>query len=111
MTALELAVAWVNAGGGEGAEREALVRSLHGPSLAAGVPWVCPSGVGVRTKARCLVLWKSAARRAIARGAVEAVNGRPLVERVECRVLLTPRDAARLKPDEDVLVRARAVRS
>jgi len=104
VTALDLAVAWVRAGGREGADREALVRALHGPSLAAGVGWACPGGGGVHDdhKERALRLWKAAARRAIAREGRAPTGGRPVGERVEVRVLVTLAVAAKLARGERV---------
>ena len=107
MTPLDLAVAWVRAGGREGVEREALVRSLHGPSLAAGVGWAIPGGGGVPDdrKEHALRLWKAAARRAIAtadrsRGPGDGV----MAPRVPRMVLVTHASAYRLDRGEVVTI-------
>ena len=104
MTPLDLAMAWVRAGGREGAEREALVRSLHSPSLAAGVPWVTPNG-SASDSDRALRLWKAAAHRAIAKGdRMRGPGGGVMAPRVPRTVLVTEKQAAALDRGEVVRV-------
>lgn len=98
---LALAIGWVNAGGKAGPEREALVRGLHGPTLAAGVgEWVTPSGLGA-DKERALALWKAAAKRALkGRGSA----GRTPAERVKATVWVTLEARAKLDRGETVTI-------
>lgn len=101
MTPLAAAIAWVHAGGKAGPEREALVRSLHGPTLAAGVSeWVTPSGLGA-DKAAALTLWKAAAKRALK---VRGGAGAKPAPRVPRTVLVTERMAASLDRGETVVI-------
>jgi hypothetical protein len=98
---LALAIAWVHAGGKAGPEREALVRSLHGPTLAAGVgEWVTPNGLGA-DQAAALALWKAAAKRALkGRGSA----GAKPAERVPATVWVTLGMRAKLDRGETVTI-------
>ena len=101
MTPLDLAAAWVRAGGGQGKEREALVKALHGATLAAGVgEWVVPSGKGVATLEGALRCWKAAARRRIA----SAPRGARPKTRVPVTVWATAEAAERLRRGERVSI-------
>lgn len=106
MEPIESAVAWVRAGGGHGAERDALVKALHSATLAAGVgEWVAPSGVGVATLEGALKLWKAKAHRTIAAVDRErGPGGYVLVERVPRLVTVTPGIAYRLDRGETVTI-------
>ena len=101
MEPIELAVLWVRANGGQGRERDALVKALHSATLAAGVgEWVAPSGKGVATLEGALRCWKAAARRRIA----AAPRGARPRTRVPVRVWATAEAAERLRRGERVSI-------
>lgn len=101
MEPIELAIAWVRAGGGHGKERDALVMALHSATLDAGVgEWVVPSGRGVATLEGALRCWKAAARRRIA----AAPRGARPRTRVPVTVWATAEAAERLRRGERVSI-------
>lgn len=96
MTPLDAAVAWVCAGGGQGAERDSL---LDATERRGG--YLCPSG-RVHTRVdHALKLWKAAARRAL-RGADR--RGPKLAPREAVTVWATAHTAGRLRKGETVTI-------
>ena len=99
MTPLVLAIAWVNAGGKAGPEREALVRAIRpNGSVFLSLPSV---GRGSNNVPYVLGLWKAAAKRALKGRGSAGAKPAPRVPRT---VLVTERMASALDRGETVTI-------
>jgi len=105
---LDLAVAWVKAGGGEGTGREALLNACFTGHIRDrdGAWWFrTPSGRDVALHRQALRLWKAAAHRAIAKAdRMRGPGGGVMAPRVPRTVLVTEKQAAALDRGEAVRV-------